>query len=534
MATKRKKKSDDANAPVLPLGDVEFPPAPLTPADLPIKPALASDGGRGRGKGKSKAAVADEAPKKPKVDTVYIVDGQGYIFRAYYAMRRLSTSKGQATNAVFGFTTMLLKILKGIEPDQIAICFDPGGKNFRHEIYSAYKGTRSAPPEDLPAQLPLIHRLVEAMQIKKVIVPGFEADDVIATLRKLARAAGKDVVIVTGDKDLCQLVDDHTSLLDEMRMGRGAESNEIHREQVIEKFGVPPEHVADVLALAGDSSDNVPGVDGIGEKTAAELVRAFGDVESVLAHADEIKAPARRDKLKAQAEQARMSKRLVSLDHNVPIDVNLDDLKYTGPDKVKLKQFFTEMEFRRLENDPIVRDVTAQPDLSLPVPAEMPATQVDRSKYSAVVDDRGLREVMTALGASPRFTVRTWAKDSVPGAPLVGVAVAWADNEARWLPTEQLGEDTLRAALAPLLADGAKQIVAHDGKTDVNTLFFAGWPTWKIAGDPMLASYLLDPDEESTRLINVARRTLGYAMIEPDSVFGKGKAALSPDAIPLD
>ena len=484
--------------------------------------------------------TVEPAPEKPNNDNVvYIVDGQGYIFRAYYAMRRLSTSKGQATNAVFGFTTMLLKILKDIEPKHLAICFDPGGKVFRHEIYAEYKGTRSPPPADLPAQIPLIHRLVDAMRIKKLVIPNYEADDVIATLRKKARAAGKDVVIVTGDKDLCQLVDDHTMLLDEMRLGRGSESNEIRRAQVVEKFGVEPQNVIDVLALAGDSSDNVPGVDGIGEKTAAELVKQFGDLEQVLAHADDVKQPSRRDKLKAQAEQARLSKRLVAIRDDVLLpDFNdVGDLKYEGPDKPKLKAFFNEMEFRRLENDPIVRDIVVPAELLPQSPTALPTetTTVDRTLYRAVTDAKALREVATRLGAAGRFAVRTEVdKPGAPDAKLVGIAVAWDENQAVWIPAAAHPEGALQQSLAPLLADRGKTIVAHDGKFDVNTLFFAGWPTFAIKGDPMLCAYLLDPDEDNTRLINVARRTLGHPMIEPDSVFGKGKTAVGADKVPLE
>jgi DNA polymerase-1 len=518
MATKKKKKKK-------PDGAVELP--------LDGKPAEA------------------ETPKAaPRPDTVYLVDGQGYIFRAYYAMRRLSTSKGQATNAVFGFTTMLLKVLKELEPKHIAIAFDPGGKTVRHEIYPAYKGTRSAPPEDLPPQIPLIHRLVDAMRIKKVVMPGYEADDILATMAKKARAQGKDVVIITGDKDLMQLVDDHTSLLDEMRLGRGNETAEVKREQVIEKFGVPPERVADVLALAGDSSDNVPGVDGIGEKTASELVKQFGDVESVIAHADEIKQQSRREKLKAQAEQARLSKRLVVIHDDVPLPVGLEDLSYNGPDKPALRAFFQEMEFRRLVNDPIVKEPlppgAAAGELfgegpgeglgegGAPAPVVVSAN-IDRSRYRHVQTHEQLREVMIALGGAPRFAVRTEVDDPQKREPrIMGVAVSWGDGDAAWLPTTKLGDDAVKAALAPLLTDTAKQIVAHDGKTDVNTLFFAGYPTWRLAGDPMLASYLLDADAESHGLSNLARRFLGHQMLDPDALFGRGKAMLRFDQIAPD
>lgn len=500
---------------------------------------------------KKKAASSDQlvlgekpAPKpEPRRDVIYIVDGSGYIFRAYYAMRRLSTSKGQSTNAVFGFTNMLLKVLKEREPQHIAIAFDYGGKNFRHEIYPEYKGTRSPPPEDLPAQIPLIHRLVDSLQLKKLVVPGVEADDVIATVERMAHEAGREVVIITGDKDLMQLVDDKTSLLDEMRMGRGAETSEVRHEQVMQKFGVPPHLVADVLALAGDSSDNVPGIDGIGEKTAAELVNQFGDIEQVIARADEIKAPSRREKVKTQAEQARLSKRLVLIRDDVDLQQwlpkGLEDLVYPGPDRPALKQFFTDMEFRRLINDPMVRDVSlapieATPELFMPKADEVKAAVIDRTRYRAITDDAALRELITSLGAVPRFAVRTEVdRPGVPDAKLVGVAFSWADNEAAWLPVASLGADNLRAAIAPLLTDTGKQIIAHDGKTDVNTLFFAGYPTWRLAGDPMLAAYLLDADAETPTLANLARRVLGHMTMEPVDVFGP-KNVLTLDQVSLD
>ncbi len=472
-------------------------------------------------------------------DVIYLVDGSGYIFRAYYAIKRLSTSKGMSTNAVFGFTTMLLKLLKDHEPQHLAIAFDFGGKNFRHELYPAYKGTRSPPPEDLPPQIPLIHRLVDCLRIRTLRVPGVEADDVLATMKKMAEAAGRDVVIVTGDKDLMQLVDDKTSLLDEMRMGRGHETSEVRYQQVLEKFGVPPERVADVLALAGDSSDNVPGVDGIGEKTAAELVNSFGDVEGVLAHIDDIKQPSRREKLRAQADSARLSKRLVSMREDVPLGewlpAGLDDLVYRGPDHLALREFFGEMEFRRLVTDPVVRAPDSAPSpLPSPATADTPVagTIVDRTKYRAVTDAAGLRELITHLGAVPRFAVRAEVdKPGAPDAQLVGIGVSWAEGEAAWLPTAALGAEALRAALAPLLADTGKQIVAHDGKEDANALFFAGYPAWRLAGDPMLAAYLLDPDGEKPSLSNLARRVLGCTMLDPDEVLGKGKALVGLDQI---
>jgi DNA polymerase-1 len=477
-------------------------------------------------------------------DAVWLIDGSGYIFRAYYAMRRLTTSKGVATNAVFGFTTMLLKVIKEHQPRFVGIAFDVGGKNFRHAIYPEYKGNRPPPPADLPAQLPLIQQLVEHLRIPKLIKEGYEADDVLATMAKRIKNTGRDVVIVTGDKDLMQLVDKHTVLLDELRMQKGAVDDPVvRRDGVIAKFGVPPERVVDVLALAGDSSDNVPGVDGIGEKTAAELVKTYGDLEAVLAGAATMKPSARKDKLLAQADRARLSKELVTIKDDVPIDVDIEQLRYVGPDKPALKAFFTLMEFKRLIHDPIARsdeetaEKTGQTDLfAAPKSESAPvATVIDRTHHRIVQDEAGLRDVVTELGASPRFAVRTELdRPGTPGAKLVGIGVSWKPHHAAWLPVSKLGEDALRAHLAPILSDTAKQIVAYDGKTDVNTLFFAGYPTWKLAGDPMLANYLMDADLEAHNLPNVARRALGVLFPDMSSILGSGKAAFSLDHVPVE
>ena len=483
-------------------------------------------------------------------ETVFLIDGSGYIFRAYYALRQLSTSSGQPVNAVFNFATMLLRILKEHDPQRIAIAFDVGGKNFRHALYPAYKATRSAPPEDLPPQIPLIHRLVDTFRIPKLLVSGVEADDVLATAAERCKARGYDVVIITGDKDLMQLVDDRVSLLDEMRMTRGYEGTRVERAQVIEKFGVPPELVPDILALAGDASDNVPGVRGIGEKTAAELVNQFGDLENVLAHAHEIKANARREKLIAQADMARLSKQLVVVRRDVDFDFDVDNLSYKGIDKDAARDFLMEMEFRRLINDPLIKPasgeegtapvmapVRGQVDLfGHPAPNQATvAVEVDRSKYTAVVDDAGLRAVITALGAAPRFAVRTEVdRPGAPDARLVGVAVSWSAGSAAWLPVRELALDKLRAALSPILTDTSKQIIAHDGKADINALFFAGFPPWRLAGDPMLMSYLLDADAESHGLMNLSRRFLGHAMIDPADVLGSGKSAIAFDRVDID
>ena len=292
-------------------------------------------------------------------EPLYLIDGSGYIFRAYYAVRRLTTAAGFSTNAVFGFTNMLLRVLKEHKPRELAIAFDVGGKTFRHALYDGYKANRPPPPEDLPAQLPYIEQVVDAFRIRQFRIKGVEADDVIGTLAR--RFDDRPIRIITGDKDFMQLVDDRVHLIDELRIARatGTDDTVVDPAAVERKFGVPPPYVTDILALAGDASDNVPGVKGIGEKTAAELVKTFGHVEEILARASEIKQNARRERLLADADKARLSKELVTI--KTDVDLSLDDVaqgdaafRYDGPDVTKLRALFTELEFRRLLDDPIL------------------------------------------------------------------------------------------------------------------------------------------------------------------------------------
>src|SRR3989338_5135484 len=253
-------------------------------------------------------------------EPVFIIDGSGYIFRAYYAIRSLSSKKVVPTNAVYGFLSMLQKLIKDHHPKYLAIAFDTGDKNFRHRLYPEYKSNRPPPPPDLVPQFALIRRLVDAFEIAQFAQVGFEADDIIGTLTRKSLQLGHPVVIVTGDKDMMQLVSDRVCLLDELRATKTGAELYIKTPQVIEKFGVTPDQVVDVLALAGDTSDHVPGVRGIGEKTAAELIKEHGSLEGVLNYAPMIKQKARREKILEDSDLARISKKLVTIDCNVDLD----------------------------------------------------------------------------------------------------------------------------------------------------------------------------------------------------------------------
>lgn len=278
------------------------------------------------------------------VPHLYLLDGSSYIYRAYYGIRDVATAGGTPTNAVLGFTRMLLNLLQENRPAYLAVVFDPPREEtFRREIYPAYKANRDAMPADLVTQLPSIHRVLQALNIPALEAPGFEADDLIATLARRFAAAGVEVTVVTGDKDLLQIVGERISLLDTMKEKRSGP------QEVFERFGVPPELVADVLGLAGDSGDNIPGVPGIGEKTAAELVRRFGSLEEVLQWKSLINGKKRRDNLHYHADQARLSKLLATVRYDVPSEVSLADLQCRAPNLPLLLPLLRELEFAALE-----------------------------------------------------------------------------------------------------------------------------------------------------------------------------------------
>ena len=275
---------------------------------------------------------------------LYLLDGSSYIYRAYYGFREVATPGGMPANAALGFTVMLLDLLKENRPDYFGVVFDPPREDtFRREIYPGYKAHRDAMPEDLVPQLPYIRKILQALNIPALEAPGFEADDVIATLARTFAADGIEVTVVTGDKDLLQVVSDRVGLLDTMKGRRSGP------REVLERFGVPPELVADVLGLSGDTADNIPGVPGIGEKTAAQLVQRFGSLEGVLEWKSLVNGKTRRESLHLHAEQARLSKTLATVRYDVPLEVCLADLRMRPANLSELMPLFRELGFAALE-----------------------------------------------------------------------------------------------------------------------------------------------------------------------------------------
>ncbi len=441
---------------------------------------------------------------------IFLIDGQSYIYRAFYAVRELQTSTGFPTNAIFGFVNMLQRIRADYHPSYMAVVFDAPGKNFRHGLYQAYKAHRLAMPESLRPQIPRIKEIVRAYRIPVLELEGYEADDIIATLATRWEKQGAEVVIVSGDKDLMQLVSERVTMLDTMK------GEQIGIEQVRAKFGVEPARVVEVQALMGDATDGIPGIPGIGEKTAIKLINEWHDLENLLRHVSAVPGKLG-EKIRTYADLARLSKRLATLQRDVPLAVDLADLTPREPDREWLKALFTELEFRRF---------LAELD------AERASAPVDRvDGYETVRTEPQLGQVLQAVKAAGTFCLDTETTALDPlRAELVGVSLAVQEGRAWYIPVghcspdaaPQLPRDTVLAALRTLLEDSSLSLIGQNTKYDVMVLARYGlWPQ-NLAGDTMLASYLLNPTNRHN-LSELAWEHLQYRMLTYDIVTNGGK-----------
>ncbi|MDT8440494.1 MAG: DNA polymerase I [Desulfuromonadales bacterium] len=437
---------------------------------------------------------------------LFLIDGSSYIYRAYYAIRHLSNSKGMATNAVYGFINMLLKVVRDEQPDHLAVVFDTKGPTFRKEIYPEYKANRAAMPEDLVPQIPLIKRAVAAFNMPVLEKPGFEADDLIATLARHFAGEGMQVTVVTGDKDLMQIVSERIGLLDTMKDRR------IGPSEVAERFG-GADKVIEVQALAGDSSDNVPGVPGIGEKTARQLIDEFGSVDNLLANLDRLKGK-RRENLEAYAEQARLSRELVTLRDDVDLDVDYAAFALAEPDRHALTELFRELEFPRLLQE-----------FAVATPAAV------AGDYRCVLTTAELNELVAALQRAECFAFDTETTSLDPlRAELVGLSFAVTAGQAWYLPVghhylgvpQQLPLAEVLVALRPLFGSGQLKI-GQNLKYDLLVLAGAGVEVGGPQFDTMLASYLVNPAARSHGLDSLAAELLNHRTISYSEVAGSGK-----------
>lgn len=443
-------------------------------------------------------------------ERVYLIDGSSYIYRAYFAIRHLSNSKGEATNAVYGFTNMLLTLLREEKPDRVAVIFDAKGPTFRKELYPEYKANRSAMPEDLVPQIPLIKSIVRAFNLPALELSGYEADDIIATLAKRYADQGLDITVVTGDKDLMQIVGERVRLLDTMKKKVSG------RDEVIERFGVPPEQVLEILGLAGDSSDNIPGVPGIGEKTASSLIQEFGSIENLLANTDRVKGKKRQDNLREFADQARLSRQLADLVYNLEIDVSLEELALVEPDRDALEVLFKKLEFPKL-----LQEFTAEP-----------LRDSKSGDYLAVLTEDELDSMIQKLITAGRFAIDTETTSLVAvQAELVGLSFAIEPDHGWYVPVghsylgvpQQLDRELVLEKLRPLLEDLHYLKIGQNIKYDALVLRNSGIELTGIDIDTMVLSYVTHPQSKSHGLDALAAEHLNHQMIPYSEMTGKGK-----------
>jgi DNA polymerase I len=478
---------------------------------------------------------------------LYLVDGSAYIFRAYFALSRsheslTRQSDGLPVGAVLGFCNMLNKLLLDMkdehDPTHLAVIFDYSGKTFRNEIYKEYKGNRPDAPEDLIPQFPLVREATRAFNVPCIETEGFEADDIIATYARQVENMGGEVVIVSSDKDMMQLVGERISMFDPMK------NKKIGCDEVIEKFGLPPENVIDIQALAGDSSDNVPGVPGIGVKTAAQLLEEYGDLDTLLARAGEIKQNKRRENLIEFSEQARLSKRLVELRTDVPLEEPVEALRVRPIDLDLLLPFLEEMEFTKLI-DRVKRD---NGNVNNSAGEAAPAPSPGGGDYETVFDEARLQAWIDKAYERGVIAVDT-ETDSLNAmrANLVGVCLSAKTGEACYVPLGHGGdglalddEDAARqiklekalALLKPMLEDPSILKVGQNIKYDALVLSKYGVSISPV-DDTMLISYALDCGKGGNGMDELAKRHLDYDTIKFSDVAGSGKKAKTFDQIPI-
>lgn len=444
-----------------------------------------------------------------KTEEIFLIDGSAYIFRAYHAMGGLSNSKGFPTGAIFGFTNMLMKTLRDKSPSRIAVVFDAPGPTFRHEKYPLYKANRPEPPQDLIIQIPKILELVRAYKLPMISVPGFEADDVIATLTRRAKSLKWNVIIVSADKDLTQLVSDGVIMWDPQK------DIIFDEKEVQKKFGVLPAKMLDYLSLVGDSSDNIPGVRGIGPKTATNLINEFGSLDGIYDQLEKIVKPKLRATLENSKGNAFLSRELAKLDEEVLLEIEIKELLVMEPDNETLRHMFREFEFKRLLDD-------------------LPAVKnLDFSGYKTVQTLEELKNIISGINQGRQFAVDLETTSLAPvSAKIVGISLCAKEGLAYYIPVghhkgRQLPKQETLALLKTVLEHPGISKIGQNIKYDLIVFRGEGIDIKGIAFDTMLASYLLDPARRGHSLDDLAEIYLQHKMIPITDLIGAGKKQIS-------
>ena len=524
------------------------------------------------------SALCQKAKRNQKLSHLYLIDGSGYIFRAFYGLPAMTRSDGTPVNAVFGFCSMLFGLLEGNNADYLAVIFDAKRENFRNQIYPDYKANRAEAPEDLRPQFPLIRKAVESFSVPAIELEGYEADDLIAAYAKSGVEAGMKVTVVSSDKDLMQLVRPGVSLFDPVK------NKPIGPDEVEAKFGVAPDRVVDVQALAGDSTDNVPGVPGIGVKTAAELIRTYGDLETLLARAEEIKQPKRRQLLLDHAEDARISRQLVLLDEMAPQPAPLEGLKRKKLDRDLLRGFLIEQEFSRLlnrlggdapgrdqrmrasqtpaEQAPVETQASVEPQTAL----KASLSEIPFGPYELVTEDSQLQKWVEKIRQQGycAFDTETTGLD-VMHDQLVGISLSCAPGEACYIPLGhgmkppkesqedssstpdmfaaleaseaalegQLPKSLVLATLKPVLEDSSILKIAQNWKFDFSIMANVGIKPVAL-DDTMLLSFAQAAGLGNHGMDELSLRHLGHRPIKFEDVVGKGAKRILFSDVPLE
>lgn len=487
-----------------------------------------------------------------------LVDGSSYLYRAFHAFPPLTNSAGEPTGAMYGVLNMLKSLISQVQPSHIAVVFDAKGKTFRDEMFGQYKSHRPPMPDDLRKQIQPLHDIIRALGIPLLVIEGVEADDVIGTLAVAASKANQKVLISTGDKDMAQLVDDNIMLINTMN------NTLLDREAVIEKYGIPPELIIDYLALMGDSADNIPGVAGVGEKTALGLLQGIGSMAEIYANLDKVaELPIRGakklgDKLLAEKEMADLSYRLATIKTDVALDITPEQLTLGASNNDQLTEYFGRYEFKRWLNEVMngadsitnnneqptkINHYQATPALAQDNSDEaLPAIQIDRSRYETLLTEADLNRWVEKLKQAKLFALDTETDNlDYMAANLVGISFALENGEAAYLPLQldylgapkTLEKTTALTLLKPVLENPAIQKVGQNFKYDLTIFARNGIDVQGVAFDTMLESYVLNSTGRHN-MDDLAKRYLGHQTITFEEIAGKGKNQLTFNQIPLE
>ncbi len=471
---------------------------------------------------------------------LFLIDGTAFIYRAYYAIRQLSNSKGEPTNAIYGFVVSLRKLMQQFKPDYLAICFDRREKTFRHDRYKEYKAHRKPMPDDLGEQVEPIKEFCRISGYKLFEKAGYEADDLLGTLAKKGEKDKLEVYVVTGDKDAFQLVTDRIKIINPNK-----DNKVFGVEEVKEKFeGLGPEQIVDLMAMMGDASDNIPGISGVGEKTALRLMHDFGSIENLINNAAKIHSKPLQEKIKTHAEDARLSRELATINTDVPMDIKWEDLKFGGADPEKLAAFFQRYEFRGL-----LKEVGAVPAAAaINISAEAitksgtPGNgEKEERHYGLILTQKDFDKFLIEVKKAGAFSFDTETTSVEPvQAKLVGMSFAWKPHHAYYVPVkvgpQGAGLDAAEVleALRPILEDPKCKKFGQNIKYDWIVMKRHGVQVRGYAFDTMIASYLVNPIRLNHNLDDISFDYLGVQKITTESLIGKGQKQISMMDVPVE